>query len=266
MHPGTMSGGRVGAAGKVLSIILLAVLAIRCGKESATEPQLPSGPADGRIGVDGSYVDEYYKFTSSPSGPIKIQLTGSGVSRTITLTPTAGQFVFESLPRQQYLLSGRQDSCYPFSTTVRVDNSLLIRWVTCTMKRIPPAHIHVDSIICYVNPVAPRVDVRLIYPFTLPAGGTRSIVLLAGLDANVSTRLGTYVFAHQVSDQSPGPTQVDNIFPFLQWSGIKAGQRVYLTARLANPATSVATDAASGLPVFSNIESTTTAIASFIMP
>jgi len=248
----------------VLFIPLLA--APGCNSGTPADPSPPPGPAIASLAITANCFDEYYRSIDFTSGWISVSLTGTGITRNVTLTPGSQVVLFDSLPIQQYQLTESREGFYTVVYPIRFTASYYHWTFEPWLVRIPTASFRVDSISAVVNSITPRVMVRFTYGTTLPPGGRRSPIVFASTSADVSPRYGAYAYTVGFDDTSATTGQFGDLYQAMQWAGFVTGERIYLTCRLVTGGTRSQMDSLSGLLVYTGLETNTTATTSFIMP
>jgi hypothetical protein len=226
---------------------------------------------DWTVKVDVALYDEF-NMPVPASGAIDLTLTAK--DRTLHTVLENGQTThsFGELPYQQYLVTVRKDGYFLCQQSSPMVDSYGLVTYRAQMYALPGPMTRIDSIQYELNTTVPRVYLKLFTPQALPYGGWRGAVIFAGLTPGVSARYGTYIATIGLSQSAgtsyflPSYFQTANVYDTLRAAGIAPGVIVYLTARVLTNGAISSRDEATGLTLYSNLETNSTTITSFTMP
>jgi hypothetical protein len=261
MPPGRSSDQKARKTFYIFTVLLVPFIIASC--EQATN--LSSGGWTARVQV--AMYDEFNRPIPA-LGTVGILLDAKDRSMTATISAADSVCIFQNLPYQVYTATASKDGFYPSSGQLWTTGEYEQLSLTLPLYPHPSLQTRIDSIECLINAAVPQVRGHFITAQTVPAGGSRSIVLFAGTSDAVSSRFGTYVFILDGIQQSPGSRDALSIdfYRDLHASGVTPGTKVFITGRIRTNATSTVVDQETGLKIYTNLEDQTHAIATFIMP
>ncbi len=243
---------------KFISFILAALLAAFTSCRESNNPATPVA-GDNSLEVLVKAFGEFHEPVSF-RGDVKLTLVGAGVHLTVSIPNEESTYVFEGLPSQAYIVHGESDGFYPSDA---VGGSTQGWYTGMSLFLVPSLDFQVDSIQNIIG--SNSIRTRIVVAQPIPPNGYFGTAIFYGLTPEV----GPAPEAHFL-DYSTNPGYGDHsVSSYLYPYDFKlpSGTRIYVTARLTTGATqSFRIDSNWYHRVFTNLESNTKIVTSFVLP